>query len=175
MNDNIDRLFERLRGSFDMEEPQSHHQQRFLERLGEAKKNKKSNRWTFFSVAASVAVLIGVGVFYRLQPAAMPLSPEIEQTQVYFTALLQEELEKVTAQESPDTKAVINDGLRQMEKLEKNYEQLKQDLLNNSNNPQLLHAMIVNFQTRIDLLEDILEQIESIKQLKNNTYETQRI
>ena len=48
-----------------------------------------------------------------------------------------------------------------------NYKVLEQDLLNGGNSKLILSAMITNFQTRIDLLQDVLDQVENIKNLKN--------
>ena len=47
--DNLDNLFERLHGEFDVEEPQSGHQERFLEKLnrgnGTIALHKKKASW----------------------------------------------------------------------------------------------------------------------------------
>jgi len=55
----------------------------------------------------------------------------------------------------------------QLKKLETNYKQLETDLINGGNDKLILSAMITNFQTRIDLLQDVINQIETIKNLKN--------
>ena len=40
---------------------------------------------------------------------------------------------------------------------------------------RVIHAMIQNFQQRIDLLSEVLEQIENIKSLNNQNYESNTI
>ena len=47
------------------------------------------------------------------------------------------------------------------------YIKLEGELLNGGNSKLILSAMITNFQIRIDLLNDVLNQIETIKNLKN--------
>ena len=51
------------------------------------------------------------------------------------------------------------------------YEKLKLDLTSSGEDKRVIYAMITNFQNRIDLLENVLEQIEEIKQLKNSNNE----
>ena len=58
-----------------------------------------------------------------------------------------------------------------MEILEKEYESLKIDLTNSGDDKRVIYAMISNFQTRIDLLKNVMETIENVKQLKKNNNE----
>ena len=48
---------------------------------------------------------------------------------------------------------------------ENNYKELELDLINGGNSKLILSAMITNFQTRIDLLQDVLQQVEEIKNI----------
>lgn len=64
--DNLDRLFERLHGDFDIEEPQSGHQERFLEKLNQdqgtiALHKKNTSWWKHLSIAASVVLVALLG------------------------------------------------------------------------------------------------------------------
>ncbi|MGB6150661.1 MAG: hypothetical protein WBG48_01610, partial [Pricia sp.] len=66
----------------------------------------------------------------------------------------------------PQTRRIIDDSMAQLKKLEADYAQLEQDLVNGGNSKLLLSAMITNFRTRIDLLQDVMDKIESLKNLK---------
>ena len=57
----------------------------------------------------------------------------------------------------------------------KKLKRLEEDLANEGNSKQILHAMIINYQTRINLLQDVLTQIEEIKQFKTTQDENQII
>ena len=48
---------------------------------------------------------------------------------------------------------------------------LKDDLIDSGKDNRVIHAMIQNFQQRIDLLNNVLTQIENIKTLKNQNHE----
>ncbi|HLU51914.1 MAG TPA: hypothetical protein VKZ42_07090, partial [Flavobacteriaceae bacterium] len=64
------------------------------------------------------------------------------------------------------TQKIIEDGLIQIQILETEYQNLEQDLIKSGNDQRVIYAMIKNFQTRIEILEAILEQTETIKKLK---------
>ncbi|MBT8295403.1 MAG: DUF4179 domain-containing protein [Gramella sp.] len=168
---------------FDIEEPHTGHRDRFsnkLEKKTEAPEhhNKVRRLWApVIGIAASFALaffLLGE-VFGPMGTAnnsdLASISPEMKETQEFYTSLITKELNAINAEKSPETEAIINDALLQMEKLEKNYENLKDDLKDSGNDNRVIFAMIQNFQQRIDLLNNVLTQIENIKTLKNQNHE----
>ena len=72
---------------------------------------------------------------------------------------------------TPETNKLVDDTLIILQKLDADYDKLAQDLVNGGNKAMILNAMINNFQTRIDLLKEVLNQIETIKILKSNNDE----
>ncbi|CAM3316794.1 hypothetical protein [Zobellia roscoffensis] len=175
--DNIDDLFQKLEDSFDLESPAHGHQQRFLERLNaqqEVKTLSTKNRtwWKPLSVAASIAILCTITFsIYNSQPSleeqVAEISPEVSRTEFYFANLIEKQVNELKNESTPETKKIVDDTMVQLKKLETNYTKLEQDLINGGNSKLILSAMITNFQTRIDLLQDVLNTIESIKNLKN--------
>lgn len=174
----IDKLFENLEGSFDIHESPTGHQKRFLDRLNEAEKPavKKLNWWKPLSIAASIAVLIAVGsVFINQEPIETDLasvSPEMKETQSFFTETINKELQTLQNINNPEAKGLVDDALEQIDILEEKYQELKLDLAESSNDKRVIYAMISNFQNRIDLLEQVIEKIEEIKTLKAYRNET---
>jgi hypothetical protein len=175
--DNIEQLFASLEGSFDTKEPAQGHEERFLEKLklgNEVAKApvKKLSWWKPLSLAASIAVLIAVSIGLLnqtrdRQEQMANISPEVSNTQFYFASLIEEQVKELQSESTPETQKIIADTMTQLAILETDYGQLEQEMLSGGNNKLLLKAMITNFQTRIDLLQDVLEQIETIKNLKN--------
>lgn len=188
--DNINRLFKRLEGEFDIETPKVGHQQRFLDKLNAANTGKSLDnaaivfendpvfkpqkmRWNW--IAAACILFLTLGIFlgsYTFNSNANDLasvSPEANETQVYFTSLIETELEKVKAEENANNKHIIEDAISQLTILENDYDKLKQELITNGSDKRLLHAMISNFQLRINLLENVLEQLNEIKILTNES------
>ncbi len=172
--DNLDRLFKHSTMDFDSEMPESGHEQRFLNKLNSQnkvgiKKPKSLFHNSFLAIAASIILIFGVFIFLQNKSEVNGLagvSPELSQTQDFFTVAISSELDKIKNQRSPENEILILDALKQMELLEKNYERLKTDLKNSGNDQRVIYAMISNFQSRIGLLEDVLKTIEDLKLLK---------
>ncbi|WP_420601012.1 hypothetical protein [Flagellimonas sp.] len=179
--DNLNQLFERLQGDFDFEEPRDGHQNRFLEKLNQANgvvtlQKKKTNWWKPLSIAASIAIvcLLGLQVFNTkpsIKEQVIEISPEVSQTEFYFASLIEEQVQLLKDEKSPETAKLVDDTLLQLDKLEANYQNLEQELVNGGDSKIILNAMITNFQTRIDLLQEVLTNIENIKNLKSHNDE----
>ncbi len=176
--ENIDKLFNNLQGSFDFEEPTQGHQERFLEKLNAANgvvgipQKKRKSIWKPLSIAAAVTLLIALGIGqFSSQPTieeqVAEISPEVSNSQFYFASLIEEQVKQLENESGPETKQIVDDTMVQLKKLEGDYQQLEKDLLNGGNSKFILSAMITNFQTRIDLLQEVLNQIETIKNFKN--------
>lgn len=181
-NNNLNEFFKDL--DFDVAEPKHGHQDRFLERLKKeniAKVDKGAKIRTLWSpilaVAAGLVLIImlaggslGFGNLTNSGDLA-GISPELKETQNFYTTLIKTELEKVKDASTPETEAIVQDALLQMEKLDKDYENLKKDLKNSGQDKRVVFAMITNLQQRIDVLNNVLSRIEIINELKKETNE----
>ncbi|XLS27723.1 hypothetical protein ACJD0Z_11010 [Flavobacteriaceae bacterium M23B6Z8] len=179
--DPIEELFDRLNNTFDLEEPERGHKSRFLEKLersGAGTKDKITTKnkgwyWKPLSIAASIVILIAIGVTTLNNPSPAA-NPEIEKTQFYFASLLNEEIEKLNTIADEDTKVLVQDVMQQLSKLQDDYELLEKELAAHGDHKKILYAMVTNFQTRINLLQEVIDQIEETKKLKTlnaNSYE----
>lgn len=179
--DTIEELFNNLRGEFDVNEPKEGHEYRFLNKLKVNETSpdmafiKSGFNWRpFVAVAASIIICLTVFMTMPNNNETLDLasvSPELSETQDFFTTTIQTELKKLNNERSPLTESIINDALKQIELLENNYQQLKTDLTESGNDQRVIYAMIANFQNRIDILNTVLEQIEDVKQFKTNNNE----
>lgn len=167
-----------LKQALPLVEPKEGHTMRFMQKLNEQQKSpiKRLKLWKPLSIAASFLLLIGLGFSFLNPPPAKAdlasISPEFAQTQQFFTSSIKRELASLKSEKTPETLVLIEDALHQMDILEKDYEILKKDLVKSGNDERVIYAMISNFQSRIDLLQLVLKQIEQLKTLKQNTYET---
>ncbi|MCB0372909.1 MAG: hypothetical protein KDD31_07875 [Muricauda sp.] len=180
--DSLDQLFERLQGEFDIEEPQRGHQDRFLDKLNQSNGTIAINRkrptwWKPLSIAASVLLVAVLG--YKafgpqpsLEQQVVEIAPEVSQTEFYFANLIEQQVQQLKDEKSPETAQLVDDTLAQLQRLANDYKGLEQDLVNGGDTKIILNAMIINFQTRIDLLREVLSQIENIKNLKLNNDES---
>jgi len=172
-DNNIDKLFDNLNGQWDTEEPALGHHERFLSRL-EGKKKKTPVFKIAVSVAAAFVLLMGMVMLLMPKPvpaqqtALNKMSPKAQETQVYFTQIIEKELAKVEKEDSPETKRLVADALQRMQLLETDYNKLMKELEHKGESKQLMHAMITNLQTRISFLEEVMNRIENIKKFKEN-------
>ncbi len=182
MNKNtLNNLFETLKEDFNIEEPKLGHQQRFINKLNSQKETiieePKSVRklWRpLIGIAASIVLLISVFIGFQQNSNSSELasiSPEMARTQDFFTNAITNELEKLNSEESPEFQELIVDTFFQIKILEENYEKLKLDLTESGNDKRVIFAMITNFQNRIDLLQNVVEQIDNLKQQNINQNE----
>ena len=179
--DNLNTLFRELKDGFDIEEPQSDHKQRFLEKLNTNKKmasgggSTSSDGWKPFLMIAASLVLILTLVIGSGNPNSSRdlanISPEMATTQDFFTTAIATELEKLNNEESPEYQNLVVDALFQIKILEEDYQNLKTDLEDSGDDQRVIHAMITNFQNRIDILKNVSEQIDELKQFKQTTDE----
>lgn len=177
--DPLKQLFKNLAVGLDTATPSEGHEMRFLEKLDATTSNvSKQSKLRYLkpilSVAASLVILFSVLTVFNQKPPSNDLasvSKEMATTQDFFTQTITSELNKINNQRTPETNELINDALSQLNFLEKEYEQLKTDLQNSGNDKRVVYAMISNFQSRIDILQNVLEQIEHIKEFKNTSNE----
>ncbi len=173
--DKLDQLFEKLENNFDIEEPAVGHQNRFLSKLRQADskvveiRSQRSLWRPLLAVAASIALVmvlvIGSGNSSNSRELAS-ISEEMATTQDFFTAAISSELKKLSAIDTPEYQDLIVDALFQIKLLEEAYIELRIDLDESGDDQRVIHAMISNFQNRINILQNVLEQINELEQLK---------
>lgn len=172
----LDKWFEDQAGSWDLAEPTSGHQERFLEKMqaSQIKEPKVIRLQSWFRPLLAIASVVAVIVLLFAKSSGpttkdlASVSPEMEKTQDFFTMAIEEQLYQIQQESNPETKVLVSDALNQLKSLEEDYDLLKKDLAENGENKGVIYAMITNFQTRIDLLKDVLEKIESTKRFKSD-------
>jgi hypothetical protein len=175
--DTIENLFDRLQGEFDVFETPNGHQKRFMDRLQKQEQRTTSVvTWKkVISIAAVFAVIVTLGSFFfnsDVKAANLAsVSPEMEQTQSFFTTAINNEIQTLKSFDSPETEALINDALKQIDILESKYQILMVDLVDSGYDQRVIYAMINNFQKRIDLLENVINTVKEIKNLNNQNNE----
>ncbi|WP_338730795.1 hypothetical protein [Mangrovimonas cancribranchiae] len=179
MKDDLEQLFSNLKGDFDIESPRKEHQKRFMKKLQHQEQDK--SKTPFFSwkplasIAAIVTLIFTVAVLNNNTQEAVSLanvSPEMAQAENFFTATITAELKKLNQAKNPETTLIIKDAMLQLDKLEHEYEKLKTDLAKSGQDQRVIYAMISNFQSRIDILQNTLKQIDLQNQLKHTDYDT---
>lgn len=170
--DSIEQLFSHFENQWDTETPRLGHTNRFSKKLNAEPVQTKKKNWIPLSLAASLLLIAGIISFYQLkdnQPTNQwqNASAQTKETHDYFASVVEKELTDLKSKQTPETEQIINDALTQMKVFELDYQKIINELQKNGDTKQLLHAMILNFQTRISFLEEVIKKIEIITHQKN--------
>jgi hypothetical protein len=182
-DEELDNVFKDL--NFDVFEPEENHEEAFLKKLNAQSiaqaKHQKGTIFNLWKPLLSVAACVLVGVFLfksytspnHVETADLAsVSKEMKQTQDFYSVLITSELSKLEQQQTPETKQLIDDTMRQLNVLEKDYQKLKKDLVDSGEDKRVIYAMVTNFQQRTALLQNVLETIENIQKLKEQDNES---
>lgn len=131
---------------------------------------KRKKWWRPLSIAASILILCVLGLQLvnnkpTIKEQVVEISPEVSRTEFYFASLIEEQVLELKTLKTPETEQLVADTLKQLNRLETDYKDLEQALIKGGDSKLILNAMVINFQTRIDLLKEVLTTIESIKNL----------
>lgn len=163
----------------DSDEPQSGHQERFLEKLDRQQRilGRRQAIRSFVRIAAILLVMLSLagGLYYETgiqggakeTVAGMP--PELKEAEQFYNQQLQTKYDIIRSLHFPDEsmKAKILSDISQNDD---SYARLKEDLKANPGNEMTFDAMIEYYQTRLDVVNKIIMNLEQV--LNNNHIET---
>lgn len=174
--ESIDQVFKRLEGRFDTAAPSADHKANFLTKLQAQdaavtpERKTKVIQWMRpLFIAASMILLAGL-IFTQFNTGSdvkelADVSGEMQETQDFFTKTIERELFDIKEKMTPENQAMVEDAIKQLEIQELAYDKLKKDLSKSGEDKRVIYAMIDNFQNRIDLLQNVMEQMNAIKEL----------
>jgi hypothetical protein len=172
-------------------EPFAGHFDRFEEKLKGQNKSRKISLNLILKVAAVIvfAFLATNQAFIYFSPNSQGLIPnaaksedmtlasvskEYEEVEFYYTTSINTGLDQWNALSaegmiSEDEEAMMQNELKEFERLYKN---LQNDLAANPNDERVINAMLEFYQTKLSLINMIVNKLEEVKQQKNNHNET---
>lgn len=166
------------------------HEARFEQRLDAAFPERRRSAHTWWAVAASVALMMGFGLWMMRSTSDVPvteeqqivdrdtlqavpslslgdLSPDLKKLEQYYTANINLELSRLDI--SVGNKAVADDYLARLRELDAEYQDLVRELNEVGPNEETISAMIRNFQIRLELLQKLKSKLNELKQSNNET------
>jgi hypothetical protein len=172
-HDTLEDVFKKWEDQWDIQELDENHYDRFAAK--QSRRNNKKKYWYSLSVAASILIIIGCFTLFNHHDEPVKnlslASRETQQTDSIFTSMIKMELDKIKEKRSPVNEKIIADALVQMKVLDADYEKIKQELIKNGENKQIIYAMLRNLKTRISFLENVLDQINNTEKLITTTDE----
>ncbi|MEM9001694.1 MAG: hypothetical protein AAGB24_15650 [Bacteroidota bacterium] len=119
-------------------------------------------------VAASIVLLLGIASFIGLSIReggpfeATYVSKELLEIDMHYKGLVSYQVQLV--QNNPNlSEADKAEFLSFMDELDTEYETLREEMRNNIDNERVLEAIVVNYKKRIELIENLLQQINNAK------------
>ncbi|MEL6986713.1 MAG: hypothetical protein AAGK97_02695 [Bacteroidota bacterium] len=146
--------------------------------IGEAKIIKRAKLFKFIRLAAAACFLLIAGGFFGLtlfgndenpNDKLNAQIPQYEEMNEYYQNKIDNQLLQLANYNINDEE--VNHDLKQLDEV---FEELKTELINSEheNNEALINAMLKNYQTKISILEQVLQKVhtgESDKKLKDET------
>jgi hypothetical protein len=141
-------------------------------------------RSVMWRAAAVVIIFFSSYIFFRLtdkdpvQPSGTlytesmedqsPLVNDLKEAEIYYTSQI--EFMKAEALRlsdgDPSVREIIN---TEMVDLDKVFKELKNDLKDNTDNEEVIEAMIQNYRIKLEVLEEILSQLKQSKEPINSS------
>jgi hypothetical protein len=93
------------------------------------------------------------------------ISPELKTVENYYLTSIK--LELATLETTEEHQAMINSYLEELKNINKAYDDLQEDLNEYGVTEEIINAMIDNLQLRLELLQDLKEKLNNLKQKQN--------
>ena len=125
-------------------------------------------------IAASIVILLGITGIVGLTFFGNPTTPtnyvskELQDIDMHYKGLVTYQVQLVQ-NNNQLTAADKEEFLSFMVELDAEYEQLKLEMQNNLDNEQVLAAIVSNYRKRIELIENLLQQLNESK-IKEDDY-----
>ena len=169
----IEEKIRRNRDLFDGAEPGDGHFTRFQSKLdsfhGEHSAPRKWYSMRLLRVAAVIAVLLGLSVMYYLfdpaantnPVAASTLPQEIQEARMYYTKITEEKMQKINdcASSTSEASYIQKIVMDEISLLDSSSVAIENELQQDAGNQKLINALIRNYKTKSDLLDDILNRL----------------
>lgn len=182
----IEEVVRSSRNFWDDQEPENGHFERFsvkLELRRQARIPKRSIV-PYLLRAAVVTLLVTLSSlwtwdhFIRTDSKRMTLgqvSPQYKEVESYYihqVSLMQEEIVNTDIQSSPEQKEVLISELKSMDSV---YVSLQKELKANPNDERIISAMIEHYQTKLEVMTYIVDQLKAIRKDNTNTEENEKV
>jgi hypothetical protein len=166
MSDRLEEFVRQHREQFDLHEPDPSVWLKINPSAAPIGKERGTLRW--LRIAAALAIIFAgftAGIYFLTGNATQEelysseLYEEIRETEEYYNQMVSDryrELETFLASD-PTAKEMLD---ADMEDLDRAYAELKEDLNDNASNPDVIEAMILNYRVKLEILEDLLNQIK---------------
>jgi hypothetical protein len=181
----IEDIIRSNRDFFEDKEPSEGHFERFSVKLELRAKGKTIKRSIvpYLLKAAVVTLLVTLSSlwtwdhFIRSGSSRMTLgqvSPQYKEVENYYihqVNMMEGEIVNIDLKNNPNQKAVL---MKEMKSMDSVYVSLQKELKSNPNDERIINAMIEHYQTKLEVMTYIVNQLKSIRKVNHNNSEDEK-
>jgi len=177
----LEKYITKMRGALDSDEPGSGHLKRFSKKLkAQQQPVRRMNFRHALQIAASIAIIMASGIVIvksgkgGSKMAANPASEEFRQTNNFYASQVNARYEDIAALpfNSGEEKEMLLEELSEMDGY---YQELLKELNANPGDERAMNALIQHYQLKLQVMDQILEQLIQVQNSKTNGYEKSNI
>ncbi len=152
---------------FDSEEPSANHYEKFLKKLDDSHHNVKKDRYIRIlthvaSVAAVFLLVVSIILLHRQSSddnLSQKLPAEVTEIENFFQYQIESNLRSLNSslKNCPVQKQNLQSCFKE---LDRSFKTIQNDLMENPGNEQVLNALINNYQTKLEIMEQISRQTD---------------
>jgi hypothetical protein len=182
---NIEEIIRRNKYLFEDAEPMDGHFERFSMKL-EARLHARTVKRSivpYLLRAAVVTLLVTLSSLYTWDHFLRPsnkrmtlgqVSPQYKEVENYYlhqVNMMEGEIINVDLKDNPEQKAVL---MKEMKSMDSVYVSLQKELKANPNDERIISAMIEHYQTKLEVMSYIVNQLKEIRNANHNTQEDEK-
>jgi len=182
MSDRLEDFIKNKRQDFDLYEPGPEVWEGLEKKIDQRKHFRLPGKQVIWQAAAVVFLFGGSLLVHEwihrsetrvatTQPCNISI-PEVEEAEVYYSGLVNNKMQQLQSQ-LKDHPELTNDLKKDLNELDSVYLSLKSDLADNAANKEIIEAMIQNYRLKLEILEDLLQQVK--KEKKNEKKTTHKV
>jgi len=182
----IDEIIRSNKDFFEDAEPSKGHMERFSRKLEMRFHNSAEKRSIvpYLLKAAVVTLLVTLSSLWTWDHFIRPgrnmmtlgdVSPEYREVENYYlhqVSILQDEIGSTTIIDDAEHKEALINEMKSMDSV---YVQLQRELKANPNDERIINAMIEHYQTKLDVMTFIVNQLKTIRNENQNTSENEKV
>jgi len=164
---------------FDSDAPAAGHGERFIQKLKRTPVRRVNFRHAL-QVAASVAIIL-TSAFVLIRQnrsgdrtADTGIPQAVQEADIYFATEVDARFDRIQefSFENSEEKAVLLDELKE---LDAHHQQLMNDLKANPDDERIINALIRHYQMKLEVMDQIIEQLNQIKSVTSENHENESI
>lgn len=182
---NIEEIIKNNKDFFDEAEPSEGHLERFNRKLEImfGPKVVKRSIVPYLLRAAVVTLLLTLSSLWTWDHFIRPdrnrmtlgdVSPEYREVENYYVHqvnMMESEIVNIDLKNNPEQKEIL---FREMKSMDSVYVQLQKELKANPDDERIINAMIEHYQTKVDVMNYILNQLKAIRNENQNNSENEK-